>query len=205
MLLEGKYGPQSGSPMAVRMNKDGSLAVVGSHGAYYEPTSRGDVFWVANQTGITTQAGLSATTPALTLYNPPSSGVNASIIFAGADFLVAFTAAAVVWVAVGTNPIAAATTGTATTAHRNGLLANQSQPRIQPLLSATLPAAPVAVCSLGAGLTGAITTVPQVLSMGRYFDGSLILGPGANISIQTSTASGTTSTFCTFAWEEIPI
>ena len=202
-LMEGKYGPQSGSPMSARMDKDGSLAVVKSHGRHFEPTSRGDVFWVANQTGASSAAGLSATSPALTLYNPPGSEVNASIVFAGVEFLATFAAAAVVWVAVGTNPIAAAVTGTATTAHRKGRLGNQAQPKIRLLLGADLPAAPVAICSLGVGLTGAITTAPRAQSMGRYFDGSLILGPGANLSIQTSTSNG--DTYCTFAWEEIPI
>ena len=53
------------------------------------------------------------------------------------------------------------------------------------------------------GLTGAITTVPQQNMLERWFNGAIILAPGTNLSIQTSTASGTVSTSCEFIWEEL--
>jgi hypothetical protein len=166
---------------------------------------QGNCYAVANQAGITTQAGLSATTPALTLYNPAGSGKYGVLWYAGATFEVAFAAAAAVFIAVNTNVLAAAVTGTLTTSHRNLLLGSANTPSVTPLLAATLPAAPVAIAQLGVGLTGAITTTPTSQIMEEWFDGSIILSPGTALSIQTRTASGGSSTFCTYMWQEIDV
>lgn len=208
MIQEAKVGPGTygdGALAQPRLGKTGELITGSALGRYYELVSRGLVYGVANQAGITSQAGLSATTPALTLFNPKGSGVNAVLLYAGATFTVAFATAGAIWVAVGTNIAAADVTGTATTAHRNLLLGNGSQPKIQVLLAATLPAAPVAICTLGVGLTGAITTIPQIQTLGKWFDGGLVLAPGANLSIQTGVASGASGTFCEYVWAELPL
>src|SRR3990167_681827 len=78
---------------------------------------RGRCYTVANQSGVTSQAGLSATTPVLTLYNPAGSGVNGRLWFAGATIEVAAATAGSIVLAAGTNTVAAAVTGTLTTAH----------------------------------------------------------------------------------------
>ena len=193
-----------GSRSSPSMSSSGSLVVQDDFAAAVE---RGNCFAVCNQVGITSQAGLSGTTPALTLWNPVGSGVNARIWFVGAHFEVAFAAAASVWVAVGTNLVAAAVSGTLTTAHRNLKLSNTAAQgnKVVAYLAATLPAAPVAIALLGVGLTGAITTAPTQLPMGRWFNGGLILRPGSNLSVQTSTASGTIGTLCEYIWEEVDI
>lgn len=181
-------------PHAVNLRADDLAAAV----------ERGRVFGVSNQAGVTSQAGLSATTPVLTLANPAGSGVKGKLWFAGAGFLVAFAAAAIVELAAGTDSAAAGVTGTLTTAHRNLKLGglNAQGNKIVPLLAATLPAAPVGIAVLGVGLTGAITTIPAVPTLGRWFHGSLLIMPGTNISIQTSTASGASGMVCEFIWEE---
>jgi hypothetical protein len=199
----GKQTMSNGGIGRLRQSPDGSLVVTGGGGYFQEAVRNGKVFAVANQAGVTSQAGLSATTPVLTLANPSGSGVNCILWYAGASFSVAFAAAAAVWAAVGTNPAAAAVTGTLTTAHRN-LLLGGGNPAVVPMLAATLPAAPVAVSLLGMGLTGAITTVPQLQTLERWFNGAIILQPGTNFSIQTSTASGASGTFCEYIWEEVP-
>ena len=168
---------------------------------FAEAAARGKCFSVCNQAGVTSQAGLSATTPVLTLYNPAGSGVNGFLWFARANFTVAFAAAAQVWLAANTNVSAAAVTGTLTTSHRN-LKLGGAAPTLQAMLAATLPAAPVGIALLGVGLTGAITTLPGMLNFERDFDGGLIITPGTAISIQTGTASGASGTFCEFVWEE---
>jgi len=201
----GLRGVADGVNATLRQGKTGELMVSSTHGINYEATSRGNIYCVTNQTGVTTQAGLSATTPALTLYNPPDSGVNCVILYAGYVTTVAFAAASVIWLAANTNTVAAPVTGTLATAARNGLLGSGSTGRVQPLLAATLPAVPVGVAILGAGLTGAITTVPGAETRGRYFDGSLIVRPGAAISFQTSTASGANAFFGEIVYEEVPI
>ena len=170
-----------------------------------EAVDKGRVFAVANQAGVTSQAGLSATTPVLTLVNPAGSGVTGRLWFAGATFTVVFAAVAAVFVAVGTNTVAAAVTGTLTTAHRNLKLGslNAQGNKITPMLAATLPAAPVAISLLGAGLTGAVNLLPQIQVLGRWYNGAINIEPGTNLSIQTGAASGASGTFCEYIWEEV--
>lgn len=166
-----------------------------------EAAERGRCFSVCNQAGVTSQAGLSATTPVLTLYNASGSGKIGKLWFAGATFTVAPATVGVVWIAVGSNPVAAAVTGTATTAHRN-LKLGGAAPTLQPLLAATLPAAPVGVCILGTNYTGAVTTTPQAQALYRWLMAPIIIAPGTNVSIQTGVASGASGLFCEFIWEE---
>ena len=78
MNLKGKVGPQKlsdGVLSEIRINRSGDVVVSQGH---EELVLEEKVFIGANLGGtpVTTQAGLSATTPALTLYNPVGSGVN---------------------------------------------------------------------------------------------------------------------------------
>ena len=206
--LQGTIGQSSGGTgesHGVTLTRNTGMRVATSQALFQDAVERGRVYGVCNQTGITSQAGLSATTPALTLANPAGSGVNAVLWFAGASFSVAFAAASAVFVAVGTNVSAAAVTGTLTTAHRNLKLGVTGGNKAIPFLAATLPAAPVGVSLLGVGLTGAITTAPSSGAFGRWFNGGIVLQPGTNLSIQTTTASGTSGTFCEYIWEEVDV
>lgn len=200
----GEQSLSDGGQGRLRQTKNGSLAVMGAGAYFQEAVRNGSVFAIANQAGVTSQAGLSATTPVLTLANPIGSGVNCVLWYAGATCIVSAATAGAVFVAVGTNPAAAAVTGTATTAHRN-LLLGGGQPSVVPLLAATLPAAPVAVSILGALLTGAITTIPHQAGIDRWFNGSIIIAPGANLSIQTGVASGASGLLCEYIWEEVAV
>ena len=197
--------PAAGTSGAIRRSPSGGMYTADISARYQAAVERGNVYGVANQTGVTSQAGLSATTPVLTLYNPLSSGVNAVLWFAGAQFSVVFAAVSAVWLAVGTNTAAAAVTGTATSTHRNMLLGSGRNPNCEPLLAATLPAAPVALSSIGTGLTGAVNLLPQTQGMERWYDGSVILKPGTNISIQTEAASGAVGMLCELIWEEFAV
>jgi hypothetical protein len=204
--LQGTVGPASagvGESHGVTLTRNTGLRVGASQASLQDAVERGSVFAVANQAGVTSQAGLSATTPVLTLANPSGSGKNLVLWYAGANMLVANAAAAAVFLAAGTDTAAAAVTGTLTTAHRNLKLGASNNPAARTFLAATLPAAPVAIAILGAGLTGAITTTPSVGAIDRWFNGSVILKPGTNISIQTSTASGASGLLCEFIWEEV--
>jgi hypothetical protein len=198
-------GTAAGQSHAVRTNRAGAFMNAPISASFQEAVLRGRCYTICNVAGITTQAGLSATNPALTLYNPAGSGVNGVIWFAGVSFNVVFAAVSTVYVAAGTNPNAAAVTGTLTTTHRNCLLGASNNPSIIPMLAATLPAAPVAVAILGHGLTGAVNLLPNTHIMGQWFNGGLILAPGCNLSIQTSAASGASGTWCQYIWEEIEI
>lgn len=200
MDIQGYYGS---STKNLQVNINGAILNAPYTAPYQEAVNTGNVYSVANQSGITTQAGLSLTTPALTLYNPVGSGVKGVLVYAGCVNTVAFAAASVIWLGANTNLSAAAVTGTLTTAHRNNNLGSASGNKIQALLAATLPAAPVAISTLGVGLTGAITTTPQIATLCRYYDGAIIIDEGAALSFQTSTASGASGFFGEFIWFEI--
>lgn len=179
-------------------NKKGDLVIAHT---LAEAVERGRVYAIANQTGVTGQAGLSATTPVLTVANQVGSGVRLKLWGAWAADLVAFAAAAEIWLCLGGGPEGAVVTGTPTTAHRN-LKNGMGNPKVDLFLAATLPAAPVGIDALGVGLTGAISTVPALQSIGRWYPGAPFLYPGFNWTIQYGTASGTNSSIHTFIFEE---
>ncbi|KKL58921.1 hypothetical protein LCGC14_2220560, partial [marine sediment metagenome] len=54
-------------------SKDGALLVKQQGSSFEEAVERGNVYLIANQTTVTTQAGLNGTTPALTIANRVSS------------------------------------------------------------------------------------------------------------------------------------
>jgi len=194
-----------GQSVAVKSNRSGALLQAPLAASFQEAVLRGNCYTVASQAGVTSQAGLSATTPVLTLANPTDSGVNCVLWFAGTTFTVVFATVGAVWLAAGTNTAAAAVTGTAATTDRNCLLGASNKHKANALLTATLPAAPVGISLLGAGLTGAVNLLPHVQNLGRWFNGGIIVAPNTNISIQTGVASGASGMFCEYIWEEVPI
>lgn len=111
--LQAIVGPDDGtqavgSSSAVRKSRGGGLLTAPISARFQEAVLRGNVFGVASQAGVATQAGLSVTTPVLTLFNPGDSGVNCVLWFAGVQFTVVFAAVAAVFLAVNSDDSAAA-------------------------------------------------------------------------------------------------
>ena len=156
-------------------------------------------------TGIITQAGLSATNAIIVLHNPISSNMTGRLWYAGITLKVVNAAAAVVWLGVNTNTNEAIPTGTQAVVRNyklGGGIQNTQGQKMLALTTVTLAVAPVALCTLGAGLTGAITTVPAVPPFFREFYGCLMIQPGTTISFQTSTASGAAASHGEYVWSE---
>ena len=191
-----QLGPARGS------DKNGGLLVARNSAEFDEAVERGNVYVAANQTTVTTQAGLSGTTPALTIANRVNSGKSVRLWYVSACGLVAAAAAAEVWAALGGYSATAVTETTAATV-RNMKTGDSSMPRGVGVGGvATLPAAPVAIGQLGAQLTGAITTAPIVRPFERWYNGALRVAPGYNFSVQTSTA---TTLFCEYIFEVVDL
>lgn len=209
--LQGTVGPAdegqtaAGQSHAVRTSRAAAFLNAPVSASFQEAVLRGNCFTVASQSGVTSQAGLSVTTPVLTLANPSGSGVNVVVWFAGATFTVVFATVGAVWVAVGDDTTDTAVTGTLSTITKNCKIGTSNNPKAKVLLAATLPAAPVAISLLGAGLTGAVNLFPQMQTLGRWFNGGIILTPNTNLSIQTGVASGASGTFCEYVWEEVSV
>src|SRR3990167_2117669 len=93
MNIEGYNGT---TLTGVKVDAEGVVLVKQSTAKYEHSVSEGNVFTGANLLGtpVTTQAGLSATTPALTLYNPVGSGVNLVLLTVTVDITTSPAAAA---------------------------------------------------------------------------------------------------------------
>jgi len=209
MIIQGQVGQptistlSAGTTPPVRQGQLGDVIVSELHGRYYETAYRRNMYTATLTAGTTTSAALSTTFTGLLLLNPNNSQVNIVVNKVGFSFLVAFTAAA----AIGLQ------TGNQSTALLSGLTTTNTSVRPTYVgagigtgltYSAATTTGPVLQQLFGAGLTGAITTTPQVFS---YFDleGSLILPPGAWVGSYTSTASGSSGMFMTIQYEEIPL
>lgn len=179
----------------------GGAALVAPYGSgLEEAVERGNVFATANQTTVTTQAGLSATTPALTIANRNGSGQRVKVWYVSCTSLVAAGAAAAIFAALGRKHGTAVTETTAATV-ANMKTGDASAPQgIACLAVATLPAAPVAIGILGAQTTAAITTGPVGSFFERWYNGALFIDEGCNFSLQSSTAS---TFFCEYIFEVV--
>lgn len=191
-----RFGAVLGS--AKGSKSSGALFTSQAEAKFDQAVERGNVFVTANQTTVTTQAGLSATTPALTLANRVNSGKTIRLWYVSCTSLVAAGAAAAVWATLGGYSATAVTETTAATT-RNMKTGDAGAPSgVAALAVATLPAAPVAVGVLGAQTTAAITTAPNGSFYERWYNGALRIAAGYNFSIQTSTAS---TLFCEYIFE----
>ena len=209
MIIQGQVGQptistlSAGTTPPVRQGQLGDVIVSELHGRYYETAYRRNMYTATLTAGTTTSAALSTTFTGLLLLNPNNSQVNIVVNKVGFSFLVAFTAAAAIGLQTG-NQSTAVLSGLTTT--NTVVRPNFVGAGIGTALtySAATTTGPVLQQLFGAGLTGAITTVPQVFS---YFDleGSLILPPGAWVGSYTSTASGSSGMFMTIQYEEIPL
>ncbi len=179
-------------------------ATMDAHARYQLAVSQGNCFMVADQSGAQMPAGLSASPVNVTLFNPKGNNKFGVLWYAGLTSIVAPAAAATIWVASNSNVAAAATTGTVANP-QNCQAGNQNRSTISVFTTATLPAAPIAIAVLGALLTGAITTITQAAALSRWFDGSVLILPGASLSFQASTQSGAAGTFGEWIWEERPL
>lgn len=200
-------GPQSsfspGGPPASGMG-DGTMRVGDAHGKYVEAVYRGNV-WIGSNLGgtpVTTQAGLSATTPALTLFNPADSKVNLFLLNVGIGIAAAPAAACALFLAYNVPNLAGVPTAPVTTTTANVInakLGSAGAPVGQCYRVSTLSAAPLLLAPLG-GTTGAaaIGGVPLWFDLG----GIVCISPGYAVSVQTSSAASLTGAF---VWEELPI
>lgn len=185
-----------GSP-DLKSNKKDSLLIANTHAKYQELLLSGNTYIGANLGGtpVTTQAGLSATTPALTLYNPINSGVNLIILSVTVDITTSPAAASGLMLAYN---LASAADPTATTLANvtNALIGTLKTPIGQCYRICTLAAAPLAVRFIG-GTTGA-SAIGGIQLIDKI-EGEIIVGPGVALSLQATSATALLASIC---WQE---
>lgn len=211
MLIQGQVGQpavrsiSAGANPVIRQGQQSDLIVSELHGRYYELTYNRSMYTATLTAGTTTSAALSTTFTGLLLLNPNNSQVNFVINKVGMTFLVAFAAAAAIGIQVGNQSTALLSGLTTTnTQTRNNFLGAPNS-TVGLTYSAATTTAPSLLHVFGVGLTGAITTVPQVPGFFVDLEGSVIVPPGSWIATYTSTASGASGMLASFSYEEVPI
>jgi hypothetical protein len=192
--------PRSSGSLPQRGSPDGHQVVMDGHARYQQAVADGNVYIGGNPLGtpVTSQAGLSATTPVLTLYNPPNSG-KAGVLWGCTIGVNAAPAAATIVslyaCTVATQAIPSAVTAAKVT---NAIVGGGNQPVLQCARIATLPAAPdtplAYLCEIDAASS-------VIFGNGQFWlDGAIIIGPAMIVAFQATTA---VSLLTTITWEEI--
>jgi len=190
-----------GAQNSARGGRTGETIMSQLHGGYYETTSRGNRFGIANQAAVSTTAAFVATFTGLVLGNPTGSGVNLVLDrFSVAQFAVG--AAGMVGImggAMGAVPITASLTPTNRMLNGKAsvALANAGQ---------TLNAAPAPTLLVPAGAVGSLATTGYGLTGGIVLDleGGIVVPPGYYVASYTTVATTTALAFG-FHWEEVAI
>ena len=199
MVMKALY---NGAERLLGGSRDNALITRDAGAAFEEAVDRGNVYAVANQSSVAGQAGLSATTPVLTLANPVGSGKEIVLWYAGctAD-VVATTGPVTIGLAVGFNTNTAVT-GTITAAIPRNMKTNLPEfPQgVKVFTAATLPAAPT-LHSIFGFIAQAAVGVGQLAALGRWYNGAFKLAPGGNASIQSPTATNLATFYCEYIFE----
>jgi len=215
MLIQGQVGQPTlqsitpGATPAIRQGQLGDVIVSELHGRYYETTYRRNMYTAVLGTGTTTSAGLATSHTGLLLWNPTNSQVNIAINKVSMSFLVAFAAASAIGILTGASTTTPGTSSTNVIIRSNYVgLPNGSGQAIAYSASTLVSSGfslPFVHTLFGTGLTGAITTTPQIPGFYVDVEAGLILPPGTFIGTYTSTASGASSMFASLTYEEIPL
>jgi hypothetical protein len=199
-LIVGPTVNADGSAPLQRAGRTGETMVSDTHAHFAEAAARGNAFIGADLGGtpVTTQAGLSATTPALTLYNPVGSGKNLIVMNVNISVTAAPAANCNFWLAYNLATAAAPSSVTAATV-TPAVLGNTNTGVAGCYRVATLPAAPLMIETIGT--IPAATTVSGFV-LDKNIDGRIVVGPGVALSIQTGSAAAIVAAI---TWEEIPL
>lgn len=207
--IQGRIGPgyaSDGNTADPRMTRDLAMVTQPLHGEFFETTVRGNTYVASTGTAGVAPGTVLSTTPPFTLYNPLNSGVNLVLISASMGYISGTLGAGTIVYAVNNNTAQAAPTGGTSLVPICGLIGNVSLPKAKAFQASTLAAAPTILRDfviLGAFVGGAAPPNPPVRDL---IDGSIIIVPGASISLQGVAGAGTTP-LVTLAmmWEEVPV
>jgi hypothetical protein len=193
-------------PAPQHLDAQGAQYVVERHGSSFGATYNGNIYWGANQAGVTTSAGLATTYVGICLSNPAGSGKNLAIgkvsayltvapAVLGVGLIVGYAAAGVV---THTTPLTVYSDLIGATASApNGTLVGTPVGLVDG--ACTIVGTPLWRQPLGVGLVSA-----NLLSVWEDMNGSIILPPGAYLAIGTNVAGPTSGFWGSIQWEENP-
>lgn len=196
-------GPQTigdggGGSARARLSRTGEVMIGYVHPRYYEQTRRGNRFYAASQSAVTTTVALATTYTGLVVYNPVASGVFMSIDKAGFALSVAPVAIATLGLITGYSAAGIATHTTPLTS-MSGLFVGNAAGVGKADAAATLVGTPQWTMQMAAGFTaGALYGAGAV---GIDVEGAIVLPPGGYCAIGSLTA---VIGFGYIQWSEIP-
>lgn len=200
MELEGRT-VIGGNDVIIPLNDNDNSQLVTKTTADYEYASINEqVFIGANLGGtpVATQAGLSATTPALTLYNPVNSGVNLVLLTVTVGITADPAAESVLMLAYNSST-ATAPSSTTDATMVSSVIGSTPAPKGRCYRVATLAAAPVAFRFLGSVLAASSTAFTQIIDK---VNGEVVIPPGGCVSIQATSAI---SVLVSYSWKEVAV
>lgn len=165
-----------------------SWAWMGMGGSPDYSRDASSMFYCASSGTVTTQAGVSASSPTISLFNPANSGKNLVLLDAGLVFMASPAAASDVVLAFNVTPSSGPQTGTGARGVVTPALIGKSSTTALGVcnLLGNLPAVPSAFRVLG-GTTGASAISGVVLTDST--NGKVVIPPGGLVSVQTTTAA----------------
>lgn len=205
-VTDGRVGPVyagDGSNQVLRQGRNSELIIQQAGGKYSEAVQRGNCYSAMTAaTGVSVASLTITTTGQATLANPAGSNRNARVMSATGGYVSGTFGAGNLVYALNVNPNAAAVTGTAVTP-TNLLAGSVNTASCKFFTTSTLPATPTAVrnfTNIGAWVG---TTASPLWNVYDDVDGSIIVGPGAALSITGTTAAGTSPLMVfSLTWEE---
>ena len=205
MQAEGRVGIQqlaNGAQAVERLTRDGGVVVGFGHSYYYEPAYQGKIMEAANAVaGVAPGAALS-TTPPMSIWNPPNSGVNLSLIKVAMGYVSGTLPAGCIAYAFVPGQTSVPTTGTELTP--NCTLLGNARGAGRAFTGSTLIAAPTllrAAFNIGPMLA---TSVYQPSIAADVLDGAIVVPQGTVFVVQGIAVGGSTPlVIFSVAWEEI--
>jgi hypothetical protein len=202
MLFQGQVSPQqlaAGVQATVALGKGAEMLVSEYQGRYYSLAYAGKVFGICNQAAAALST-LSATYTGLLFFNPIGSGINAILLQTAVALATAPGGISNIHYESTLTAQTTAVTNTTPRASFSTLFGNTAASTCSGSVSATLPAAPVAVRALGGGPVATGSTVaPFILD---DVAGSMIFGPGTYVGLGYLTTA--ISVVASFYWAELP-
>lgn len=192
--------PGSTAFTAQEGDAEGNLQIAQSHGITYNATFNKRLFFGANQSGVTTSAGLATTYTGLCLSNPAASTVNLSVRRISGALIVAPAALTAYGLIVGWLASGITVHTTPLTSLQSEFIGNIGVPQGLTDSACTLVGTP-AWNSFFAITPSAI----GVVGFNADLNGEVVIPPGGYLAIGSTIAGSTSGLLASIAWEEIPL
>lgn len=185
---------------AIAGDAEGNTQIVQSHGDTFNATFNKRTFFAANQSGVTTSAGLATTYTGLCLSNPAASTVNLSPRRVAGSLIVAPAALTAFGLIVGYSAAGIVTHTTPLTSLQSMFIGGGTVPQALVDTACTLVGTPT--WSIWLTITSSATSV---VSFSLELQGTRLIPPGGYMAIGSTIAGPTSGLLASIDWEEVAL